>query len=135
MIISSFLYFRIDLSKSKSYTLSKATKEALHTLRDKVVVKVFASQDLPQEMSTINRSLKDMLEEFARNSHNKFSFEYVRANNNKELIEQARDYDIPAYSFTTYEDEKLVTKEVVFGLYLESAGKSSSMYLRPGMKE
>ena len=135
VIISSFLYFRIDLSKSKSYTLGKATKETLHSLKDKVIVKVFASQDLPQELSTINRNLKDMLEEFARNSHNKFSFEYVRASNNKELIEQARDYDIPAYSFTAYEDEKLVTKQVVFGLYLESAGKSSSMYLRPGMEQ
>ena len=134
LIISSFLYLRIDLSKSKSYTLGKATKETLHSLRDKVVVKVFASRDLPQELSTINRSLKDMLEEFSHNSHNKFSFEYVRAENNKELIEQARDYGIPAYSFTAFEDEKLVTKEVVFGLYLESAGKSSSMYLRPGME-
>jgi ABC-type uncharacterized transport system involved in gliding motility auxiliary subunit len=134
LVVAGFLYLRLDASRGKTYSLSKHTRETLHGLETKVVVKVFATQDLPQDLAAINRTLKDMLEEFSRQSRGKLRFEYVRTKNTEELIDQARQYNIPPYSVTTFEDEKMVSKEVVFGLSFEGGGESSSMYLRPGME-
>ncbi len=134
LILASFLYVRLDASRNKSYSLSKATKTSLRSLKDKVVVKVFASKELPQEMSTLNRDLKDMLEEFQNQSRGKLKFEYVRTKNIDELIDQARQYNIPPFTATIFEEDKMVSKEIVFGVSFEGGGKSSSMYLRPGME-
>ncbi|MDD4223874.1 MAG: Gldg family protein [Candidatus Cloacimonetes bacterium] len=134
LILASFLYLRLDASRNRSYSLGKATKTALRALKDKVVVKVFASDEMPQELSTLNRSLKDMLEEFQQSSRGKLKFEYVRAKNTDELIDQARQYNIPPLTATIYEEDKMVSKEIVFGVSFEGGGQSSSMYLRPGME-
>ncbi len=134
LILTSFLYLRWDASRDRSHSLSKATKSSLRTLKDKVVVKVFASDELPQELSTLNRTLKDMLEEFQNNSHGKLKYEYVRAKNKDELIDEARQYNITPMNATIYEEDKMVSKEIVFGVSFEGGAKSSSMYLRPGME-
>lgn len=134
LILASFLYLRLDASRTRGHTLSRATKTSLRALQDKVVVKVFASEDLPQELSSLNRDLKDMLEEFQRNSRGKLKYEYVRAKNTDELIDEARQYNIPPLNATIYEEDKMVSKEIVFGVSFEGGGKSSSLYLRPGME-
>lgn len=134
LILASLLYVRLDASRNKSYSLSKATKTTLRSLKGKVVVKVFASDELPQDMSSLNRDLKDMLEEFQSQSRGKLKFEYVRAKNTEDLIDQARQYNIPPFPVTIFEEDKMVSKEIVFGASFEGMGKSSSMYLRPGME-
>ncbi|HPB43884.1 MAG TPA: GldG family protein [Candidatus Syntrophosphaera sp.] len=134
LILASFLYLRLDASSRRAHSLSKATKASLRSLQEKVVVKVFASNDLPQQLSSLNRDLKDMLEEFQRNSRGKLKYEYVRAKSTEELIDEARQYNIPPLNATIYEEDKMVSKEIVFGVSFEGGGKSSSMYLRPGME-
>ena len=44
-ILSSFLFFRIDLTKDKRHSLSKSTIELLKGLEDKVYVKVYLKGD------------------------------------------------------------------------------------------
>ena len=40
-IISSFLFFRIDLTKDKRHSLSKGTIEMLNNLEDRVYIRVY----------------------------------------------------------------------------------------------
>ncbi|MBP7206193.1 MAG: Gldg family protein [Candidatus Cloacimonetes bacterium] len=133
LILAGFIHFRLDLSRNRSHSLSQATKSTLRELQDKVVVKVFASPELPQELNSLNRSLKDMLAEFQAQSRGKFRFDYVKAGSTGELIEQAQKVNIPPYTTTSVEADKMVSKEVVFGAAFEGGGKSASLLLRPGM--
>ncbi len=133
LILASFLYLRLDLSDNKRYTLSKATKTALRDLKDKVVVKVFASDDLPPQFSGIHRDLKDLLEEFQRNSRGKLKFEYARAKNTDELIDQARQYNIPPFIANIYEADEMVSRDIVSGFSMEGGGEASSSVIHPDM--
>ncbi|MBW6514147.1 MAG: GldG family protein [Candidatus Syntrophosphaera sp.] len=134
LVVGSFLYLRFDASKNKAYSLSAQTKHTLRGMEDRVVVKVFASQDLTPELSNLNRLTKDMLAEFERQSRGRFYYEYVRARSNDDLIDQARENNIQPYMVVTMENDRQVSKAVVLGLSFEGSGRFSSMYLRPGME-
>lgn len=134
LIVGGFLYLRADLSRNRAYSLSRQTKEQLRNQKERVVVKVFASQGLPPEFSSLNRSLKDLLAEFQRLSRGKLVYEYVRAKSNEDLIQQAQEYNLPPYMVITSEDDRQVSKQVVLGLSFESGGKTSALPLKPGME-
>lgn len=135
LILSGFLFLRLDASRHRSHSLSRVTKKNLRELEDKVVIKVFASDDLPGEFGTLNRTLKDMLQEFQSVSRGKLKFEYARAKNPDELADEAMQYNIPQMPITIFEKDKMVSKNIVFGIGFEGMGKSAAMTLRPGMEQ
>ena len=60
-IISSFLYFRIDLTKDKRHSLSPSTIELLESLNDKVYIKVYLKGDnLPADYRQFAKKTKEM---------------------------------------------------------------------------
>lgn len=76
-IISSFLYFRIDLTKDKRHSLSPSTIELLESLNDKVYIKVYLKGDnLPADYRQFAKKTKEMLESFRNYSKNIY-FEFI----------------------------------------------------------
>ena len=76
-IISSFLYFRIDLTKDKRHSLSPSTIELLESLNDKVYIKVYLKGDnLPADYRQFAKNTKEMLESFRNYSKNIY-FEFI----------------------------------------------------------
>ncbi len=76
-IISSFLYFRIDLTKDKRHSLSPSTIELLESLNDKVYIKVYLKGDnLPADYRQFANKTKEMLESFRNYSKNIY-FEFI----------------------------------------------------------
>ena len=57
------LFFRIDLTSNKVYSLSKASKIVVGTLSEPLTVKVFFNSNLPAPYNNIERYLHDLLEE------------------------------------------------------------------------
>ncbi len=135
LILSGFLFLRLDASRHRSHSLSRITKKTLRELEDRVVVKVFASAELPGEFGTLNRTLKDMLQEFQNVSRGKLKFEYARASDPEELADEAMQYNIPQIPLTIFEKDRMVSKNIVFGIGFEGMGKSAAMTLRPGMEQ
>jgi ABC-type uncharacterized transport system involved in gliding motility auxiliary subunit len=134
LLVGGLLYLRQDASRDRVYSLSKHSRTTVRALKDKVLVKVFASRQLPPEFSNLNRALRDLLEEFQRNSRGKFRYEYARFATNEELLSQASASGIQPYVAHIQENDELVSKEIVLGLVLEGAGKSQPMVLIPGME-
>ena len=63
-VIFSFLFFRLDLTAEKRYTLSKSTKTLLKNLDDIVYVKVYLSGNLPPDFSELSLKTKEFLDEW-----------------------------------------------------------------------
>lgn len=85
-VISSFLYFRMDLTKDKRHSLSPATIELLKSLNDKVYIRVYLKGDgHPADYQLFAEKTKDILQEFRSYSNNIF-FEFIDpvAGKNKE---------------------------------------------------
>jgi len=134
LVVGGFFYLRWDASQNKAYSISGQTKQTLRNLKDRVVVKVYASRNLPPEMSTLNRSLKDLLTEFERQSSGKLHYEYVSSQSNEDLIEKAMQNDIAPNRILMVERDQQVSRQVVLGISFEGGGESNSMTLRPGME-
>ncbi len=75
--ISTFFFFRIDLTSEKRYTLNPVTKETLRNLNDIVNIKVYLDGELPIGFKRMRRELKETLDEFKVYGGNKFHYEFI----------------------------------------------------------
>ena len=63
-VISSKLFFRLDLTEEKKYSLNDATKKTLNSIDDIVYVKVYLNGDLPAGFVRLRNSCQETLDEF-----------------------------------------------------------------------
>ncbi len=76
-VISSFLYFRLDLTHDKRNSLSPSTIELLSSLKDKVYIKVYLKgKNLPADYLQFSKNVKEILEDF-RNYSKNIHFEFI----------------------------------------------------------
>jgi gliding-associated putative ABC transporter substrate-binding component GldG len=68
---------RVDVTREKAYTLSKATRDTLSALEEPVVVTAYFTEQLPAPYSSNARYVRDLLEEFRAVSKGKVAFEFV----------------------------------------------------------
>ncbi len=75
--ISSFLYFRIDLTSDKRYTLSETTKNILKNLDDIVFVKVYLDGELNIPFKKMQKNLRETLDEFKVYAKSYLEYEFI----------------------------------------------------------
>lgn len=83
-IIASFLYFRIDLTSEKRYSLSPATKNILKNLDDYIYFQVFLDGKLSPSYKRLQKTIIETLDEFK--AYNKRLIKY-------DLIDPAKGKD------------------------------------------
>lgn len=76
-LMSSFYFFRIDLTEEKRYTIKAPTKEMLGRLDDEVYVEVFLAGDLNAGFTRLQKSVREILEEFRVYSGNRVRFTFT----------------------------------------------------------
>lgn len=131
LLVVGYLNLRIDLSAQKAYSLSKASKEAMRSLEDVMVVKILASEDLPAELNSLNRYLQDLLNEYQLASRGKFRYEYVRKLSRDQLFGKAHESGLSVMRFQIYERDQIISKEVIFGAVFEYQSKVESISMMP----
>lgn len=76
-ILSSFLFFRLDLTKDKRHSLSSSTVEMLKSLEDKVYIRVYLKgKDQPADYQLFAKQVEQMLQDFRGYSKNVY-FEFI----------------------------------------------------------
>ena len=75
-LVSVNLFFRLDLTQPKSYSLSSASKEVVRNLEEPMSIKVFFSKNLPAPYSNVEQYLKDLLSEYKTSAGKNFSYEF-----------------------------------------------------------
>jgi len=131
LLVASYLKLRLDFSQNHIYSLSKVSKDAVHRLKDNMVVKLYASSELPAEMSSVDRYLKDLLSEYQQAGKGKFHYELIHGLSLEELRTQAQQNGLKSMFFQIYENDKTTTKEVIYGLVFEYQGNVASMNVMP----
>ncbi len=128
-LVGTYLYLRLDFSRGRIYTLGKTSKEAVRSLEDIFVVKVFATADLPADLRSMDRYLRDILSEYSLYSRNRFRFEYVDNSNKDAFQEQAMMNQLSYNVVPTYENDQMVFREVIYGLTFEYQNKREVLNL------
>ena len=78
-MISWNMFFRWDLTDNKMYSLSESSKSVVSKIDDRLIMKVYFSDNLPGEYGNNERYLQDILEEYAAYSNGNIYFEFFYA--------------------------------------------------------
>jgi ABC-2 type transport system permease protein len=70
------LFFRLDLTANKIYSISEASKQVVSTLSEPLTVNVFFTKNLPAPYNNTERYLRDLLEEYAIFANRYFNYRF-----------------------------------------------------------
>jgi len=119
-IISAYIFFRLDLTSEKRYTISANTKKLMAGLDKKTHIKIYLDGDLNPGFLRLKKSTGELLDEFKVYASNDFTYEFI--NPSAASTEKARNENYLAMerrgmrAFTIFEkdDEGKSIQKVVF---------------------
>jgi len=125
-LASSTLFFRIDLTSNKKYSLSRVSKEAVSDIKEPLTIKAFFSDNLPGEYSNLQREFTDLMDEYALAGNNNFNYQiYIIKKDGistdkagRNLKDLAADYSINPIQIQTIENDEVKLQSVYMGLTL-----------------
>jgi ABC-2 type transport system permease protein len=76
-LLSSFIFFRVDLTEEKRYSIKMPTREILQKLEDDVYVDVYLAGELNPSFQRFQKSIRETLEEFSIYSNRKVQYNFI----------------------------------------------------------
>jgi gliding-associated putative ABC transporter substrate-binding component GldG len=134
LVIAAYLSLRLDFSRGKIYSLAEVSRQSVRKLEDRMVVKIYASEELPPTLVSMDRYLRDILAEYKTRGRGKFLYQYVKANSPEHLRDMAQQNGLKYMVFQSFENDQMVQKEVIYGLTIEYQGKIETLSLQPNME-
>ncbi len=83
--LSSILYFRIDLTSEKRYTLANTTKTILKELPGEIYIQLYLEGDMDFGFKRLKYAARDLLDEFRIHSERKLNFILVNPSGESDL--------------------------------------------------
>ncbi|MCP4163603.1 MAG: ABC transporter permease [Deltaproteobacteria bacterium] len=124
-ITSDTMFVRVDLTKSKMFSISDFSKDIVSKLAEPLTIKVFFTPDLPAPHNNTERYLRDLLEEYASHGNRNFNYQFlsVSAKKDASLTSMgnqtiAESYDIKASGIRTIDEDEEKIKYAYRGLVL-----------------
>lgn len=99
-------FLRLDLTSSKMYSLSKASKDIVSNIEDKLIVKAYFSPDLPSPFNNTARYFRDMLEDYRAYSKGHLEYEFIDPGSEEALQKEAQSFQIPPRQFQKMANDK-----------------------------
>jgi gliding motility-associatede transport system auxiliary component len=120
------LFFRIDLTANKAYSLSEVSRKVVSTLSEPLTVKVFFTKNLPAPYNNNKRFLNDLLEEYGVYANRYFNYHFYEVSPEegdlspqaKENRELARNYGIPPVQIQVVDKDEVKFQKAYMGLVL-----------------
>ncbi|MBW2107257.1 MAG: Gldg family protein [Deltaproteobacteria bacterium] len=120
------LFFRLDLTANRVYSISNASKEVVSTLSEPLTIDVFFTKNLPAPHNGTEQYLHDLLDEYAIYANENFNYRFydvsaeegdisAAARENQEL---ARNYGINPVQIQVIEKDEVKFQKAYMGLVL-----------------
>jgi gliding-associated putative ABC transporter substrate-binding component GldG len=126
-IISINLFFRIDLTGNKIYTLSDASKNLVKNLDDKLVVKAYFTDNLPSPYNNTRRYLKEILDDYRNYSNGNFQYEIISPSDETQLEQDAQKYGIQPMQVQSIKDDRAEAVKAYMGMVFLYGGKQETL--------
>ena len=120
------LFFRIDLTESKIYSISSASRRVVSTLSEPLTINVFFTRSLPAPYNNTEQYLTDLLEEYATYANRYFNYRFYDVSpdegdisrETKENQELANNYGIHPVQIRTFEKDEVKFQKAYMGLVM-----------------
>lgn len=132
-LVSREMFFRIDLTEDKQYTLAQATRDILDGLNDPVTVKAYFSKDLPPNVAKTQEDFKDLLIEYSNLSKGMVVYEFINPNENEEKEQEAVSAGIRPVVINVREKDQIKQQKAYLGAQI-SMGEGTEVipFMEPG---
>ncbi len=125
--ISERRFARLDLTENREYTVSKSTKKIIADLDDVVNITVYFSKDLPPYLTTLDRQVKDLLDEYKAYSGGKLRIQFEDPGADPQKERQLQMIGIPKVQLNILEKEKAQLTNVYLGMAIQYADKTEAI--------
>jgi len=142
--LASAFHSRLDLTKEKRYTLSKATKQLLKNLNEPVTIDVFVHKEsLPSEVKKLENSINEFLLNCKEYGKNNLQFKFVNPYEGLSDSSQTRMEDSLNYFYGIYPSvldapekvgDKLEISKLIHGAVVKYRDTAIGVDLLQGLK-
>ncbi|MEO0156816.1 MAG: Gldg family protein [candidate division WOR-3 bacterium] len=114
-LVSTRLFFRLDLTQGNIYSLSRATLKILNDLPDNIVIHAYITSKLPFPYNNRAQYLNDLLGEYRLRSKGKIRIEHNDPTTPEQMMDAQRNGIIPL-QFTEVKQGEFGVKQGFMGL-------------------
>lgn len=122
-LIGFFIRGRIDFTKANVYTLSPVTKALLGNVPDVVMMKLYATKELPPQVALLKRDAEDVLADMRAAGRGNIVAESVTVEEGKSDMEEARSLGVTSIQFNVLKQDSFQAQQGMFGLTVSYAGQ------------
>ena len=118
-LISDQLFFRLDFTADKQYTLSDATKDILRELEDVINITAYYSEDLPPQLIKSRKDFVDLLVEYENRSDGSIVYEFINPNKSEQTEMEAQQAGISPIMVNVRERDQVKQMRAYMGAILQ----------------
>lgn len=139
-VLSAFVFFRLDLTQEKRYTLSKATENLLVNLPDDIHVDVYLTGDLPPGFKRLESAVRETLDEFQAEAGKTITYRFIdpalitNPDEKNKLIDKLQQRGLLPTNLFASEGGKRTEKLVFPGAIVSYKGQETAVQLLKGNK-
>ncbi|MVM29542.1 gliding motility-associated ABC transporter substrate-binding protein GldG [Spirosoma sp. HMF4905] len=139
-VLSAFVFFRLDLTQEKRYTLSEATQTLLADLPDDIHIDVYLTGDLPPGFKRLENAVRETLDGFQAEAGQKITYRFINPDDEtspdakNKLIDKLQKRGLLPTNLVDNEGGKRTEKLVFPGAIVSYKGKEAAVLLLKGNK-
>jgi len=132
-VLSDSYFFRFDFTADRRYTLSKATKDILSSVKQPITVKAYFSENLPPNIAGTKRHFHDLLIEYASRSKGKVVYSFINPNEKEETEREAAQAGVQPVMINVREKDQMKQQKAFIGAVVQMGEKSEVIpVIQPG---
>ncbi len=137
-MLASLYFFRIDLTEEQRYTIKEPTRQLLSELTDDVFIEVYLEGDLNAGFQRLQRSVRELLEEFRITSNNRIQFTFTNPEMalgkqaQSEFMQDLAERGVSPLSVIDTKGGERIEKIIFPGAIIEADGFETSVMLLKG---
>jgi gliding-associated putative ABC transporter substrate-binding component GldG len=132
-LISQDFFLRLDFTKNKQYTLSRATKDILKNLKEPVTVKAYFNEDLPPDVARGKKEFKELLIEYSNRSKGMLVYEFINPSEKENIEQEAMQAGIQPVMINVREKDQMKQQKAYMGAVISMGEKKEVLpFLQPG---
>jgi gliding-associated putative ABC transporter substrate-binding component GldG len=132
-IISWSLYFRMDFTSDKRYTLSKTTKEIIRKIEEPITVTAYFSKKTDPEIHRLKNEFRDMLVEYSNYSRQQIVYNFIDPGSDEDMEREIQQKGILPLLVNIRKKDQFQQQKIYLGVILQQGQKSEVIpAIQPG---
>lgn len=125
-ILSCFLFFRLDFTSTKRYSLSRVSKNIIQQNKEPIVIDFYITEDLPQDIKKLAKEFQALLKEYRSLSNANFIINTIHPDNQEKEFKATQAGILPIYKEIRERDLEKVQR-IFIGAVIHVGNKEATI--------